>query len=109
MEIGCCFGGSALWFADMMAAHGLTPPVVTVDIDPQVPLVEKPRGTVFGKHRRRDRLMPSSLLAHQPIQRLSKGGQTGRGRAAEDQGLYLRRRIGFAANGDIFFVEAIPR
>ena len=42
IEIGCRFGGSALWFADMMAAHGVIPRVITVDIDPQQPY-EDPR------------------------------------------------------------------
>ena len=37
VEIGCRFGGAALWFADMMAAHGVNPRVITVDIDPQPP------------------------------------------------------------------------
>ncbi|MCE7798384.1 class I SAM-dependent methyltransferase [Sphingobium sufflavum] len=37
IEIGCRFGGSALWFADMMSAHGTEAPrVISVDIDPQV-------------------------------------------------------------------------
>jgi cephalosporin hydroxylase len=47
IEIGCRFGGSALWFADMMSAHGNpTPRVVTVDIDPQV-MYQDPRVTVL--------------------------------------------------------------
>jgi cephalosporin hydroxylase/glycosyltransferase involved in cell wall biosynthesis len=33
IEIGTKAGGSALWFADMMAAHGLSPRVMSVDID----------------------------------------------------------------------------
>jgi len=37
IEIGCRFGGSALWFADMMTAHGHPDPrVLTVDIAPEV-------------------------------------------------------------------------
>ena len=37
IEIGCKHGGSALWFADMMAAHGAeNPQVVAVDIAPAV-------------------------------------------------------------------------
>ena len=37
IEIGCRFGGSALWFADMMASHGHpNPRVLTVDIAPAV-------------------------------------------------------------------------
>lgn len=40
IEIGTKFGGSALWFADMLTAHGLTGRVVTVDIDPQVTFVD---------------------------------------------------------------------
>jgi cephalosporin hydroxylase len=35
VEIGTKFGGSALWFADMMTAHGVaTPRVISVDIEP---------------------------------------------------------------------------
>jgi cephalosporin hydroxylase len=33
-EIGTRFGGSALWFADMMQSHGVDGSVVTVDISP---------------------------------------------------------------------------
>jgi len=37
IEIGCKHGGSALWFADMLAAEGVAEPkIVTVDIDPQI-------------------------------------------------------------------------
>lgn len=37
IEIGCRFGGSALWFADMMANHGIAEPrVISIDTDPQV-------------------------------------------------------------------------
>ena len=35
IEIGCKHGGSALWFADMMSAHGVeNPQVVAIDIAP---------------------------------------------------------------------------
>ena len=34
IEIGTRFGGSALWFADMMESHGETGNVITVDIAP---------------------------------------------------------------------------
>ncbi|HEX7823061.1 MAG TPA: CmcI family methyltransferase [Sphingobium sp.] len=37
IEIGCRFGGSALWFADMMTAQGIVgPQVVSVDTNPEV-------------------------------------------------------------------------
>src|SRR5574341_1488997 len=36
IEIGTKFGGSALWFADMLTTHGLAGRVVTVDINPQI-------------------------------------------------------------------------
>jgi len=36
IEIGTKFGGSALWFADMLTTHGLAGRVVTVDIKPQI-------------------------------------------------------------------------
>ena len=36
IEIGSAFGGSALWFADMLMTHGLAGRVVTVDINPQI-------------------------------------------------------------------------
>jgi cephalosporin hydroxylase len=40
IEIGTKFGGSALWFADMLAMHGLPGRVVTVDTKPQVSFVD---------------------------------------------------------------------
>jgi cephalosporin hydroxylase len=36
IEIGTYLGGSALWYADQMAAHQLTPNVVSVDFEPHV-------------------------------------------------------------------------
>jgi cephalosporin hydroxylase len=36
IEIGTYLGGSALWYADQMAAHQLTPNVVSVDLEPRV-------------------------------------------------------------------------
>jgi cephalosporin hydroxylase len=36
IEIGTYVGGSALWYADQMTAHQLTPNVVSIDRDPQV-------------------------------------------------------------------------
>ncbi|OGR01922.1 MAG: hypothetical protein A2511_02340 [Deltaproteobacteria bacterium RIFOXYD12_FULL_50_9] len=33
IEIGAKFGGSALWFADMLALHGISPRIVSVDIE----------------------------------------------------------------------------
>jgi len=40
IEIGTKFGGSALWFADMLTVHGLAGRVVTVDIKPQVQFID---------------------------------------------------------------------
>jgi len=40
IEIGTKHGGSALWFADMLEAHGLAGRVVSVDIEPQAAFVD---------------------------------------------------------------------
>lgn len=34
IEIGARFGGSALWFADTLTAHGIAPRIVSIDIKP---------------------------------------------------------------------------
>ena len=36
IEIGAKFGGSALWFADMLVNHGVAGHVITVDSDPRI-------------------------------------------------------------------------
>jgi cephalosporin hydroxylase len=36
IEIGAKYGGSALWFADMLSNHGLAGRVVTVDTNPRI-------------------------------------------------------------------------
>lgn len=66
VEIGCRFGGSALWFADMMAAHGVTPRVVTVDIDPQPPYEDARINVVTGDAADLSSCLPPEWLAAAP-------------------------------------------
>lgn len=66
IEIGCRFGGSALWFADMMAAHGVTPRVITVDIDPQVPYEDPRIRVLVGDAGNLGACLPADLLASLP-------------------------------------------
>jgi cephalosporin hydroxylase len=66
IEIGCRFGGSALWFADMMAAHGVTPQVITVDIDPQVPYEDPRIRVLVGDAGDLGACLPADLLASLP-------------------------------------------
>lgn len=67
IEIGCRFGGSALWFADMMTAHRIVDPqVVSVDIDPQVSF-EDPRIRVLtGDAAQLEACLTPELLASCP-------------------------------------------
>jgi cephalosporin hydroxylase len=52
IEIGIKHGGSALWFADQLTAHGLAGRVIAVDIEPQVaftdPRIEVLRGDALA-------------------------------------------------------------
>jgi cephalosporin hydroxylase len=64
IEIGTKFGGSALWFADMLSAQGVAAPrILSVDIEP-ASRVEDPRITfITGDANRLDRALPVELLA----------------------------------------------
>jgi len=66
IEIGCRFGGSALWFADMMATHGVTPRVITVDIDPQVPYDDPRIRVLVGDAGNLGACLSAELLASLP-------------------------------------------
>jgi cephalosporin hydroxylase len=66
IEIGCRFGGSALWFADMMAAHGVMPRVITVDIDPQQPYEDPRIHVVTGDAADLGSCLPPERLATAP-------------------------------------------
>ena len=63
IEIGCKHGGSALWFADMMAAHGVADPrVIAVDIAPALKFTD-PRITVLtGDAKKLDEVLSPELL-----------------------------------------------
>jgi cephalosporin hydroxylase len=66
IEIGCRFGGSALWFADMMAAHGVTPRVITVDLDPQMPYEDPRIHVLVGDAADLGACLPPELLTKAP-------------------------------------------
>ncbi len=63
IEIGTKFGGSALWFADMLTAHGVADPaVLSVDIEPLARFTD-PRITFLqGDAKRLDKVLPPDLL-----------------------------------------------
>ena len=64
IEVGTRFGGSALWFADMLCAQGVpSPRVIGVDIDPQAGFVD-PRITFLrGDASRLGDVLTRDLLA----------------------------------------------
>ncbi len=63
LEVGTKDGGSAVWFADQQAAHGIAARVVTVDVaDP--PVLDDPRVTcIRGDALALDRVLPDQVLA----------------------------------------------
>ena len=63
IEIGTKFGGSALWFADMLVAHGVADArVLSVDIEPLAAFTD-PRITFLqGDAKRLDAVLPAALL-----------------------------------------------
>lgn len=62
-EVGTRFGGSALWFADMMAAHGVDGNVVSVDIRPPQDFRPDPRiRLIEGDAKALDRVLVGDLL-----------------------------------------------
>ena len=66
IEIGTKFGGSALWFADMLMTHGLAGRVVTVDINPQINFVDSRIIMKEGDARLLDKVFTESFLASLP-------------------------------------------
>lgn len=62
IEIGTRFGGSALWFADMLMTHGLAGRVVTVDINPEVSFVDHRIIVKEGDARSLDKVFADSLI-----------------------------------------------
>jgi cephalosporin hydroxylase len=66
IEIGTKFGGSALWFADMLAAQGVDAQVLSVDIEPLARFTD-PRITFLqGDARQLDAVLPAALLQQCP-------------------------------------------
>jgi cephalosporin hydroxylase len=66
IEIGGKFGGSALWFADMLGAQGVDARVLSVDIEPLAKFTD-PRITFLrGDAKRLDEVLPASLLQSCP-------------------------------------------
>lgn len=61
-EIGTRFGGSALWFADMMDNHGVRGCVVTVDINPPEGLSDPRIKLLRGDAKRLEDVLGSDLL-----------------------------------------------
>lgn len=66
IEIGTRFGGSALWFADMLTTHELTGRVVTVDVNPQVRFVDHRIIVKEGDARSLDKVLTDSLMESLP-------------------------------------------
>lgn len=67
IEIGCRFGGSALWFADMMSNHGITDPrVVSVDTAPLVQYADPRIQVVTGDAADLSRCLTPEMLEHLP-------------------------------------------
>ncbi len=64
IEIGTKYGGSALWFADMMTAMGGESRVISIDIEPISKLVDDPRiNLVHGDALQLDEALPPDLLS----------------------------------------------
>jgi cephalosporin hydroxylase len=62
LEIGTKFGGSALWFADMLTTHGLAGRVVTVDINPRVQFSDDRIVVKRGDARSLDKVFTDSFI-----------------------------------------------
>lgn len=63
IEIGTKFGGSALWFADMMTAQGIhSPRVLSIDIEPLSEVVDPRITFITGDAKRLDAVLPLDLL-----------------------------------------------
>jgi cephalosporin hydroxylase len=66
IEIGTYAGGSALWYADQMAAHQLTPNVVSVDLEPKVTFTDARIAFLTGDVRDLDATLTADRLADLP-------------------------------------------
>ena len=67
IEIGTKFGGSALWFADTLTAHGCSDArVISVDIDPVSTVVDARIMFLKGDAKRLGEALPDSLLSSLP-------------------------------------------
>lgn len=66
IEIGCKFGGSALWFADMMQSMGHEARVVAFDIDPRVEFEDARITVLQGDAARLDESGLGEVLAGAP-------------------------------------------
>lgn len=64
LEIGTKYGGSALWFADMMSAQGIqNPKVISVDIEPLTTFTDPRIDFLTGDAANLDDVLPRELLA----------------------------------------------
>lgn len=67
VEIGASHGGSALWFADMLAAQGIEDPrVVSVDIEAQATFTDPRIRFMQGDARRLEAVLTPELLGDLP-------------------------------------------
>lgn len=62
IEVGAKHGGSALWFADMMAAQGIAPRVLSVDIELIVKFTDPRITFIEGDAKALEAALPASLL-----------------------------------------------
>ncbi len=62
IEIGTKFGGSALFFADMLTLHGSPGHVISVDIDPKAQFTDSRIKFIRGDVRDLGQALPKSLL-----------------------------------------------
>lgn len=63
IEIGTKFGGSALFFADMLTVHGIGGRVISVDIDPKAEFSDSRITFLTGNALDLGQVLPESLLA----------------------------------------------
>jgi cephalosporin hydroxylase len=66
IEVGTMDGGGALWFADVMAANGLRPKVVTIDLEPPADLADDRVSVLTGDAAALGGALPADLLATLP-------------------------------------------
>lgn len=66
IEVGAKYGGSALWFADMLAIHGIAPHIVSVDIEDLPRPSNQSIQFIHGDVMKLDEALPEELLRTLP-------------------------------------------